>query len=368
MPDQQTILIVEDSPVNRKILNELLRKQGYNILNAASGEEALELVGKILPDLIILDILLPGINGYTTCIRLQDDPLTRDIPVIFISSLDATEDKIGGFEAGGVDYITKPFHPAEVIARICTHLRIRHLQRVLAKKNILLEEEKQKSEDLLQNVLPRRVARELLTTGNCAPKLFPEATVCFADIVNFTAASSRLSPETIIGELNEIFTGFDRIATRYNCERMKTIGDAYLFVCGVPSADPRHAENIARSSLEMIEFLDRRNQQAQFAWQIRVGIHSGPVIGGVVGTEKYLYDIFGDTVNIAARMEELGSPMRVNVSSASHAILHDRFLFTSGQEVQVKGKGKQIMYTLTSPQPLNRGSRKPTTNNHKTAL
>jgi CheY-like chemotaxis protein len=350
MEDHQTILIVEDSPVNRKILSELLKKQGYNILNADSGEEALDLVGKVLPDLIILDILLPGMNGYTTCRQLKEEEETRDIPVIFISSLDATEDKIGGFEVGGVDYITKPFRPAEVMARICTHLRIRHLQRSLADKNKQLEEEKQKSEALLRNVLPRRVACELLTTGTCMPQLFAEATVCFADIVNFTAASSLLSPEIIIRELNEIFTGFDLISIKYNCERMKTIGDAYLFACGIPEADPRHAENIACSALEMIEFLHNRNKTADHNWQIRVGVHSGPVVGGVVGTEKYLYDIFGDTVNIAARMEELGSPMRVNVSSASHALLKNKFLFTQSKEVEMKGKGKQMMYTLTGKQ------------------
>ena len=349
MNEQQTILIVEDSPVNRKILSELLRKQGYTILNASSGEEALELVSTTLPDLIILDILLPGMNGYTTCIQLKNEPATEDIPVIFISSLDATEDKIGGFKVGGVDYITKPFHPAEVLARICTHLRIRHLQRELAQQNMLLQKEKQKSEDLLQNVLPRRIARELLATGHCTPKLFAEATVCFADIVGFTAASTRLSPETIIGELNEIFTGFDAIATRHGCERMKTIGDAYLFVCGVPKPDPGHAENIARSALEMVEFLEKRNQQAEHAWQIRVGVHSGPVVGGVVGTEKYLYDIFGDTVNIAARMEELGTPMQVNVSDRTHAILGDKFPFAKGEEIEVKGKGRQVMYTLGLP-------------------
>ncbi len=349
MNDQQTILIVEDSEVNQKILGELLQKQGYTVLNAASGEEALRLVTTVLPDLIILDILLPGMNGYATCIQLKDKPATRDIPVIFISSLNSTEDKIGGFEAGGVDYITKPFHPAEVIARICTHLRIRHLQRKLAQQNMLLQEEKQKSEDLLQNVLPRRIARELLATGHCAPQLFKEATVCFADIVAFTAASSHLAPETIISELNEIFTGFDAITTRYNCERMKTIGDAYLFVCGVPKPDPRHAENIVRSALEMIEFLDKRNQQARHDWQIRVGIHSGPVVGGVVGTEKYLYDIFGDTVNIAKRMEELSPPMHVNVSHKTHTILGGRFPFARGKEIEVKGKGRQIMYTLGLP-------------------
>ena len=346
MPGSQSILIVAGSPGNRKVLGELLKKQGYTILEATSGEQALSVVESILPDLIILDILLPGMDGYATCNALKANPDTRDIPVIFISSLGSTEDKIEGFNVGGVDYITKPFQPAEVLARINTHLRIRQLQSSLARQNTLLEEEKQKSEALLRNVLPGRIACELLETGGCAPQLFTEVTVCFADIVSFTAAAANLPPRTVIGELNAIFTAFDQITTRHNCERMKTIGDAYLFACGVPLENPDHAGQVARSALEMIAFLDERNQHAQHTWQIRVGMHSGPVVGGVVGTEKYLYDIFGDTVNIAARMEELGQPMHVNVSEASYQLLKDDFTFTEKRTAEVKGIGMQTMYTL----------------------
>jgi len=346
MTCQQTVLVVEDSPVNRKILAQLLTRQGYRVLTADSGEAALTLAKETLPNLIILDILMPGIDGYATCKQLKADRISCDIPVIFISSLDATADKIDGFAAGGVDYITKPFQPAEVLARITTHLRLCHLQRKLEEQNRQLAEEKQKSEALLRNVLPARVARELLATGTCKPQLFTETTVCFTDIVGFTPASSRLSPEVIIHELNEIFTSFDRIALRNHCERMKTIGDAYLFVCGVPEPDPLHAQNIAQSALEMIDFLTKRNLEAEHSWQIRVGIHSGPLVGGVVGTEKYLYDIFGDTVNIAARMEELSQPMQVNVSSATRSLLEGVFSLAEGLEVEMKGKGKQVMYTL----------------------
>ena len=346
MTCQQTVLVVEDSPVNRKILAQLLTRQGYRVLTADSGEAALTLAKETLPNLIILDILMPGIDGYATCKQLKADRISCDIPVIFISSLDATADKIDGFAAGGVDYITKPFQPAEVLARITTHLRLCHLQRKLEEQNRQLAEEKQKSEALLRNVLPARVARELLATGTCKPQLFTETTVCFTDIVGFTPASSRLSPEVIIHELNEIFTSFDRIALKNHCERMKTIGDAYLFVCGVPEPYPLHAQNIAQSALEMIDFLTKRNLEAEHSWQIRVGIHSGPLVGGVVGTEKYLYDIFGDTVNIAARMEELSQPMQVNVSSATRSLLEGVFSLAEGLEVEMKGKGKQVMYTL----------------------
>lgn len=346
MNDQQTVLVVEDSPVNRKILTELLIKQGYNILTADSGEAALALVKEILPDLIILDIMMPGIDGYATCKQLKSNSATCDIPVIFISSLDATEDKIGGFTSGGVDYITKPFQPAEVLARITTHLRLCQLQRRLEEQNRQLEEEKRKSEALLRNVLPARIAKELLATGTCKPHLFTETTVCFADIVDFTSTSSRLSPEVIIHELNEIFTSFDRIALKHHCERMKTIGDAYLFSCGIPEPAPLHAQNVAHSALEMVDYLTHRNLKAEHSWRIRVGIHSGPVVGGVVGTDKYLYDIFGDTVNIAARVEEMSQPMQVNVSSCTHSLLKDTFLFAEGKEVEMKGKGMQVIHRL----------------------
>jgi class 3 adenylate cyclase/CheY-like chemotaxis protein len=344
----QSVLIVEDSVVNQKLLTKILVKQNYNVLVAGSGEEALDILKEALPHLIILDIVLPGMNGYSTCRCLKQNDRTRDIPVIFISALDSTKDKVEGFDVGGVDYITKPFEPAEVLARIRIHMRLHQLQNKLEEKNQQLDAEKQKSEGLLCNVLPKSVGLELLKTGECCPQLFTDTTVCFTDIIDFTSASSKLAPEVIIHELNEIFTAFDRISLKYNCERMKTIGDAYLFACGVPESNPNHAENVARAALEMVDYLKNRNLDAEHSWQLRVGMHSGPLVGGVVGTEKYLYDIFGDTVNIAARMEEMAQPMQVNVSSRSYELLKDKFVFSSAKTVEIKGKGRESIYSLMS--------------------
>lgn len=343
---RQKILIIEDSPVVQILLVKLLSKQNYKVVKALSGERGLELAKEEGPDLILLDIILPGIDGYDTCKQLKKMASTRHIPVIFISMLDSAESKIRGFEAGGVDYIIKPFQASEVLARVGTHIRLRHLQQQLEEKNQQLIIEKRKSERLLCHVLPESIAQELLNTGNCAAQLFTETTVCFADIVDFTVASSNLEPEVIIYELNEIFTAFDRIAHKNDCERMKTIGDAYLFVSGVPRANPDHAANVARAALEMVEYLDKRNQTAELSWRIRVGINGGPLVGGVVGTDKYLYDIFGDTVNIAARVEKSAQPMQVNVSSATYERLKDSFRFSNGNRVEMKGKGLQTVYTL----------------------
>ncbi len=336
-----SILVVEDSPINQRLLCKLLGKEGYAVRTADHGQEALALLRTFRPDLILLDILMPQMDGLELCRLLKVGEATRDIPVIFISSLDDTSDKLSGFEAGGVDYITKPFHPAEVLARISTHLKLCRLQRQLEERNRQLGLEKQKSEALLLNVLPARVAHELMERGAYTPQSFPEVTVCFVDIVQFTVAATTLSPEELLGELNALFGAFDRIVEANHCERMKTIGDAYLFVAGIPEASPDQVRNAALAALGIVEYLRERNRSGARPWQVRIGLHCGPVVGGIVGTKKYLYDIFGDAVNIAARLEALSEPMRINVSAEVRRRLDGAFDFSCPLSVEMKGKGQQ---------------------------
>ncbi len=336
-----SILVVEDSPINQRQLQSLLTKQGYHVTVANHGKEALAKLEFLRPDLILLDVVMPEMDGLALCHLLKADPATREIPVIFISSLDHTTDKLSGFAAGGVDYITKPFHPSEVMARISTHLHLRLLQRQLAANNLQLAEEKRKSEALLLNVLPARVAQELMERGSCSPQHFAEVSVCFVDIVRFTDIAALLPPELLISELNTLFTAFDHIVEGHQCERMKTIGDAYLFVAGIPDPHPDHCRRAALAALEMLDYLKRRNRNALQQWQVRIGLHCGPVVGGIVGTKKYLYDIFGDTVNIAARLQGLSRPMHINVSVDFCRGLEEEFVFSCSQEVEMKGKGLQ---------------------------
>lgn len=347
-----SILVVEDSPINQKILKNLLEREGYRIRTANHGKEALGLMQAEVPDLVVLDILMPEMDGFELCRLLKQQPGLRDIPVIFISSLDNTTDKLSGFAAGGVDYITKPFHPAEVLVRISTHLQICRLQRQLEEKNRQIGVEKQKSEALLLNVLPARVAQELMEKGYCTPQCFADVTVCFVDIVQFTASAASLKPEVLIGELNILFTAFDRIAAGNHCERMKTIGDAYLCVCGMPEKNERHVQDMAATALEMIAYLTERNRTTELQWQVRIGMHAGPVVGGIVGTKKYLYDIFGDTVNMASRLERQSAPMCINVSAEVHQRLQNEFVFSSPLSEEMKGKGLQSTYFLEGRQPV----------------
>lgn len=355
------ILIVDDTPANLRILSQVLEERGYRVRIANSGRRALDAVASNPPDLILLDIMMPEISGYQVCKQLKSQATTSQIPIIFISALDSTEDKVNAFEAGGVDYVTKPFHFEEVLARVETHLSIRALQKDLEIKNAQLEQEiserkrieeklreyaadlqaeKQQSDRLLLNILPRSVANDLKETGQTRPQVYPDVTVFFSDVVNFTQISSQMEPGCLIELLNEMFTAFDHIMAAHACERIKTIGDAYLAVCGMPRTNLAHAENIIHAAQEIIQFL----QGANLPWQVRIGIHSGSVVGGVVGVQKYIYDVFGDTINTAARMEEYSEPMRINISETTYQQVEGHFKVSERQTIEVKGKGNLNMY------------------------
>jgi adenylate cyclase len=223
--------------------------------------------------------------------------------------------------------------------------KIEKQNEMLVAQNELIAREKEKSEKLLLNTLPVKVVNELKELGRSEPQLFDNVTIFFSDIVGFTAKADSMEPQILIAELNDIFTGFDEIIYNNGCERIKTIGDAYLCVCGMPLPDSDHAYNIVRSAIEMIDFLKKRNKDSVHKWKIRVGINSGSVTGGIVGVKKYIYDVFGDAVNTASRMESNSTPMVINISESTYNLVKDRFDFTARGEVEVKGKGKLKMFS-----------------------
>ncbi len=226
-----------------------------------------------------------------------------------------------------------------------------HLYRMSKKANLRLREahrvirlEKDKSDKLLLNILPYRVAHDLKEKQCTTPESFENVTVYFSDIVGFTQLSAQLEPKALIDELNEIFTAFDNIVEKHQCERIKTIGDAYLCVCGMPDGNPNHAENMVQSAIEIITYLRHRNQLKSVKWEIRVGIHTGRVVGGVVGVKKYIYDVFGDTINTASRMESLSEPMKINMSEVTYELVKGKFEVVERGTLPVKGKGEMKMF------------------------
>lgn len=208
-----------------------------------------------------------------------------------------------------------------------------------------LEQEKEKSEALLLNILPATVIDELKEKGKSSAKLFSHVSVLFTDFVNFTSISEHLSPEDLVAEIDYCFKAFDSIVEKNGLEKIKTIGDAYLAVCGMPEEDEMHAYKVAKAGLEIVDFVETRKQTGG-RFEIRVGINSGPLVAGIVGIKKYAYDIWGDTVNTASRMESSGEKGKVNISEVTYELIKDKFNCVHRGKIEVKNKGMMDMYFI----------------------
>ncbi|NES95009.1 MAG: adenylate/guanylate cyclase domain-containing protein [Desertifilum sp. SIO1I2] len=209
-----------------------------------------------------------------------------------------------------------------------------------------LAAEQQRSEQLLLNILPSSIAERLKYEPTTIADSFAEVSVLFADIVGFTALSDRISPPELVQLLNQIFSRFDQLAEQHQLEKIKTIGDAYMVVSGLPEPKSDHADAIASMALDMQASLDEFNAQVQQDFRIRIGIATGPVIAGVIGIKKFIYDLWGDTVNMASRMESQGIAGRIQVTEATYNRLKSKYIFESRGSIQIKGKGAMLTYLL----------------------
>lgn len=196
---------------------------------------------------------------------------------------------------------------------------------MVEKQNRTLRREKERAEKLLRNIMPRTVYEEIKAFGVAAPQRYETASILLLDFVGFTQMAVSREPTALVSELNDIFTAFDRIAEQFGCERIKAAGDAYMAVSGVPAASADHAQNIAKAALLFRRYLEKRNQSREPRWLCRIGIGTGPVVGSIVGIQKYVYDMFGPGVNLAARLETLCGPMEILLSEATRRLIAAEF-------------------------------------------
>jgi adenylate cyclase len=334
--DLPAILIVDDNEDNRYTLQMLLEADGHErIASASGGNDAMALIEKQKFSLVLLDMMMPDLNGDEVLRMIKSNPDTRDIPVVMISA-DTDTDKISKcIELGADDYLPKPFNPTILRARIGSVLR-RESLRVLESEYVSkVEQEKRHSETLLRNILPPEIAIRL-RNGESIADHYEDATVLFADIVGFGKITARMKAYEIIGCLNLLFTEFDRLAEDVGVEKIKTIGDNYMAVAGIPTPRPNHARTATKLALDMIKAAGRLHSRLPVPFSIRVGLHSGPVMAGVIGTSRFAYDVWGDTVNIAARMEAASQPNRVLTSAATAKVLGGDFVLDGPQKITTK--------------------------------
>ncbi len=332
---KQTILIVDDTRDNITLLTHVLDPY-YLTKFALNGEKALKIAATDpKPDLILLDIMMPGISGYEVCQRLKQNSETSAIPVIFVTAMTEMEDEQKGLEMGAVDYITKPISPPIVLARVRTHLA--------------LATEKAKVDRLLLNILPKQIAERLKQGETNISEHFDQVAILFADLVGFTQFCSEKSSQEIVVILNEIFCAFDTKTEELGLEKIKTIGDGYMAMAGGLSTDTNDLLKTVELGHYMIQFIEDLNQEKGLKFSIRIGIHVGSVTAGVIGKTKFTFDIWGDTVNIASRMESTGTPMQIQISEEMANCLMDKTMLTYRGETEVKGKGKINTYLINRP-------------------
>jgi class 3 adenylate cyclase len=224
----------------------------------------------------------------------------------------------------------------------------RLLEVKVEERTFLLKEEKKKTDDLLLNILPAEIASELKLKGKASARTYGMVSVMFTDFKDFTKISEMIAPELLVDEIDFCFRAFDEIVEKYGIEKIKTIGDSYFCASGLPVPCHNHAEDIVNAAIEIAQFMNRRKAEKEakreIPFETRIGIHTGPVVAGVVGAKKFAYDIWGDTVNIAARMEQNSEPGKINISGATYKLMKDKFTCIHRGKIQAKNKGEIDMY------------------------
>lgn len=402
MADSLTIVMAEDSMVQGVILQRALLNNGYTVLWAKDGEEAIEFVNTYKPSLLITDVEMPRKNGFEVCRELKSSEEFRTLPIILCTSLSTSENIMMGLEVEADGYVTKPYDETYLMKRITSvltnppsdkskvktvdieydnktfHIKsdANHILNMLLstyeniekqnqelfntqvevrKKSQQVEASLKESEELLGNILPKKIAKELKEKGFTEPLYYNSVTIIFTDFKGFTKAAENMTPKKLVNQLDVTFGQFDHLIDQYGLEKLKTIGDAYMCGGGLPEQNFTHPVDCVLAALEIIDFMELMKEgkkaKKQPYWELRLGIHTGPVVAGVIGTKKFAYDMWGDAVNTASRMESSGEPGKINISSATYEQVKDFFDCEYRGKVKAKNKGDIDMYFVLNIRP-----------------
>lgn len=374
-------------------LFDVLAVQGYDVHRAVGEQAILNQACTDLPDLILLQTHELTHSELRLCEVLKKRPQTRSIPIVIVGHDQDPKKRLTAFDLGAVDYINDTIWLEEIAARVKAQVvnyrlqrRLRlqaqravsagsatnllaDLQRALRRQAQLLQSqnqklqqemqereqaqkalrlEQQKSEQLLLNILPKAIVTKLKQLQGSLAERFDDVTILFADIVNFTPLAAHVSPLDLVNWLNQIFSEFDRLVDHHQLEKIKTIGDAYMVVGGLPIPRRDHPEAVMEMALAMQEVAQRIARQDGQTFQLRIGINTGAVVAGVIGIKKFSYDLWGDAVNIASRMEAQGTPGKIRVTEETYQRVKHLYHFDPVGQVMVKGRGYLMTYQYIS--------------------
>jgi adenylate cyclase len=346
------ILIVGDDLHNQTNLLRCLEAEGHSCHTAENPNSALESLSSAEWDLVVIDQHMPREKRVMILRHIRSRGRPTNLPVIIISTPTEVDDIIECLESGADEYIAKPVNQKLFAMRVKTLVdrrRVSAQQMVgsseLARTIRELENQKHLSEELLRNILPQTAASELQHKGFVEPTYYEDATIGFVDIVGFTEAAETLSAEELVDTLHDYFTAFDIVVERYGLEKLKTIGDAYMFVGGMPVRNSTHPIDAILAASSIVEVVESKaGRETGPNWKIRIGMHTGPVIAGVVGIRKFAFDIWGESVNISARLQGAGSANRINVSDRTYTRIKDFFTCSHRGLTRIKGDRIIDMY------------------------
>jgi len=339
------ILLVDDNEDNRYTLSRRLEREGYRNLTAAvDGREALERLVADPFDLVLLDVMMPELDGIEVLARMKADPELRHIPVIMISAASELDRIVRCIELGAEDYLPKPFNRVLLRARVAACLDRKRLHDREAVHLAEIEAQRRRADELLHAILPAPAVGELKATRAVRPRRHEDVTVLVADVIGFTAFCESRAPEEVVANLDLLALAFEELAARHGLEKIKTVGDALMATAGllVANRDPVMAAlRCAAASVEAAQGLPA-------PWGLRVGVHVGPVVAGIVGRQKFSFDIWGDTVNVAARLAAHGASSGVHLSPAARERVRGRVRVSSLGLIPIKGKDKMKVLRLES--------------------
>ena len=336
------VLVVDDEEPNRTLLRDPLEARGFEVAEAENSLDALNSIADRVPDAILLDVMMPGMDGFQLCRQLRAQQRTAHVPILMVTALSERKERLLGIEAGANDFLNKPVDVQDLILRVANAV----YAKVLFDQ---LQVERERSERLLLNTLPAPIAARMKAGELTIADQHADVTVLLADLVGFTALAAHVNPEEVVSLLNEIFSIFDLLAEKHGLEKIKTIGDAYMVVGGISEPKLGHVEAIARLAIEMQTAIVAFNEQYGTSILSRIGICTGPVIAGVIGRKRFAYDLWGDTVNLACRLEASAEPGTIQVSQSTFEKLKRHFRFGQGQLRELKGCGPTLVYRLCEP-------------------